>query len=59
MYEKEVADILDEAFTPQGFTVTTKEKDARRKQDARYCNDKAKTMFGEFLPIKEGLITMV
>ena len=58
MYPKEAADALNEVFGPQGFTLTTKEKEAPREIDARVCNDKAKAIFGEFLPIKEGLVAM-
>jgi|LakMenEpi03Aug12_release.lakeMendotaPanAssembly.Ray.scaffolds.fasta_scaffold524898_2 hypothetical protein len=58
MYPKEAADFLNEAFGSQGFIVTTKEKEAPRERDARVNNDKARAMFGEFLPVKEGLIAM-
>jgi len=38
--------------------VTTKEKAIPRETDAKVSNDKARAMFGEFLPIKEGIIEM-
>ena len=58
MYAKEAADALNEVFGPKGFTVTTKEKAIPRETDAKVSNDKAIDMFGEFLPIKEGIIEM-
>lgn len=55
---QEVADILHEAFSPHGFTLTTKEKDIPRESKANFCNDKARAVFGEFRPIKEAVIAM-